>query len=78
MYSAIKGVYENGKVKFLEPVPDVKGKSDILITFLNSDKKDELKKRIPGGLLQLDYLKGKKLSIPDDFNDPISDLEDYM
>ncbi|MBU0696410.1 MAG: hypothetical protein KKE39_07765 [Bacteroidetes bacterium] len=78
MYTAIKGVYENGKVKFLEPVPDIKGKSEILITFLNPNEQEEVKKRIPGGLLQLDYLKDVKLSIPDDFNDALSDFKDYM
>lgn len=77
MYTAIKGVYENGEVKFSEPVPDI-DKSEVLITFLNSRENNQKPKRKLGGLLDLPHLKGKNLSIPDDFNAPLNDLKDYM
>lgn len=79
MYTAIKGIYENGEIKLLEPAPEI-WKSEILVTFLNSDidtsKKEIIRK--PGGLLELSHLKGKKLSIPNDFNASLEDLKDYM
>ncbi|MEO5910183.1 MAG: hypothetical protein ABIP95_04805 [Pelobium sp.] len=77
MYTVIKGVYENGEVKFLEPAPDI-DKSEVLITFLNSNEKNQIPKRKLGGLLDLQHLKGKNLSIPDDFNAPLDDLKNYM
>ncbi|WP_373512511.1 hypothetical protein [Persicitalea sp.] len=78
MYTAIKGIYENGVLTFLEPVPDVY-KSEVLVTFLSEKQPSSSPQdRVPGGLLRLDHLKGKTLSLPDDFNDPLDDLEDYM
>lgn len=69
MYTAIKGIYENGKLTLLEPAPDVE-KADVLVTFLKETKTSIPKKRrILGGL------RGK---IPDDFNEPLDDLKDYM
>ncbi len=41
------------------------------ITFLTEDNENTVGKRIPGGL------KGK-VSLPDDFNEPLDDLNDYM
>jgi hypothetical protein len=44
----------------------------VIITFLTEDIKNSgIQKRVPGGL------KGK-VAIPDDFNDPLDDLKDYM
>ncbi|MHA4894165.1 hypothetical protein ACXZ1K_05380 [Pedobacter sp. PWIIR3] len=77
MYTALKGVYENGVLTLLEPAPAVK-RSEVLVTFLSEAKVTTEAFRQPGGLLRLGKLKGKKLSIPDDFNDPIDDLKDYM
>jgi predicted DNA-binding antitoxin AbrB/MazE fold protein len=38
MLTTIKGIYEDGIIKPLEKV-DVKGKAEVIITFLNSAKK---------------------------------------
>ena len=77
MYTAIRGIYENGKIQLLEPVPS-NDKAEILITFLNDKQNDFIPQRKLGGLLDLPHLKGKDLSIPDDFNDPLDDLKDLM
>ena len=77
MYSAVKGIYENGTLRLLEPAPDV-NKSEVLVMFLTEFKAGLKAVRQPGGLLRLSKLKGETLAIPDDFNDPIDDLKDYM
>jgi Protein of unknown function DUF104 len=76
MYTAIKGIYENGVLTLLEPVPNLE-KSEVLVTFLN-DVKPISQKRVPGGLLRLAHLEGKIMSIPDNFNEPLDDLFDDM
>ena len=68
MYTALKGIYENGVLKLLEPAPDV-SRSEVLVTFLCEPKAESETDRQPGGLLRLRNLKGKKLSISDDFNE---------
>lgn len=70
MLTAIKGYYEKGKIVMKE-VPPVQSKTDVIITFLTEDNERTANKRIPGGL------KGK-VSLPDDFNEPLDDLKDYM
>lgn len=78
MYTAIKGIYENGVLTLLEPAPNLE-KSEVLVTFLNVEKpKSVTHKRVPGSLVRLGSLEGKNYSIPDDFNEPIDDLKDYM
>lgn len=76
MYTAIKGIYENGVLTLLEPAPNLE-KSDVLVTFL-METKPILQKRVPGSLKKLGELEGKHYSIPDDFNEPLDDLKDYM
>lgn len=71
MLTTIEGVYENGRVIFNE-MPPVKKKSKIFITFLeDTEVATNLKKR-PFGTL-----KGT-ITVPDDFNEPLDDLKDYM
>lgn len=70
MLTAIKGYYDKGKIIMNEAAP-VKSKTDVIITFLTKDDEAKPAKRIPGGL------KGK-VSLPDDFNEPLDDLKDYM
>ena len=77
MYTAIKGIYENGVLRLLEPVPDIK-RAEVVVTFLREDVINAQKARKPGGLLRLKKNKGKRLDIPVDFNDPIDELKDYM
>jgi hypothetical protein len=69
MLTTVKGYYEKGKITLKEKAP-VQKKTDVIVTFLTEDQPPILK-RIPGAL------KGK-ISIPDDFNDPLDDLKDYM
>ena len=76
MYTAIKGIYENGVLTLLEPAPNLE-KSEVLITFLNEEKPVS-QKRVPGSLKRLGELEGKHYSIPEDFNEPLDDLKDYM
>lgn len=68
MLTAIKGYYEKGKIVLKEEAP-VKSKTDVIITFLTEDSSATAGKRIPGGL------KGK-VSLSDDFNEPLDDLKD--
>ena len=71
MLPAVKGYYENGKI-VLQEEPPVTEKTEVVVTFLTEKIENIISsKRIPGGL------KGK-VSIPDDFNEPLDDLKDYM
>lgn len=70
MLTAIEGYYENGAIVLKEEAP-VKAKTDVIVTFLTEDRISTIGKRIPGGL------KGK-IFIPDDFDEPLDDLKDYM
>lgn len=72
MLTTVKGYYEQGRVVLSEEAP-VSGRVEVIVTFL-SDEPSSInsgKKRMPGGL------KGK-VTIPDDFNEPLDDLKDYM
>ena len=71
MFPTVKGYYENGKI-ILKEEPPVSEKTEVMVTFLTEKKENgETQKRIPGGL------KGK-VALPDDFNEPLEDLKDYM
>jgi hypothetical protein len=70
MLTTIKGYYENGQITLAEKPPIVE-KTEVMITFLESSPAATKILRTPGGL------KGK-VSLPDNFNDPIDDLKDYM
>lgn len=70
MLTAIKGYYDNGKVVLKED-PLLTKKTEVIVTFLTEEKKTEPKKR------KLGLLQGQA-SIPDDFNEPLDDLKDYI
>ncbi|GAB2700253.1 hypothetical protein GCM10027037_26250 [Mucilaginibacter koreensis] len=70
MLTAIKGVYDNGKIILDEKAP-VEFKTEVIVTFLVEENKPKRVKGKPGGL-------AGRISIPDDFNDPLDDLKDYM
>lgn len=74
MYTAIKGIYENGKITFTEE-PPVKTKAEVVITFLA--EQDKAIKEVPNKKVTLGLLEGK-IKLSEDFNDPIDDLEEYM
>lgn len=71
MYTAIKGTFENGQVKLEEPAPTLE-KTKVVVMFL-PDKDDEQKQGV-----RIGSLANKGYSIPDDFNEPLDDLKDYM
>lgn len=66
MYQTVKGIYENGVLTLLEPAP-IHEKSEVMVTFISSEKSKTLKPRVPGGLKHLGG------SIPDDFNDSMEE-----
>lgn len=68
MYTAIKGIYENGVLTMTETPPKIK-KSEVVILFMNDSD-------TPKGV-KLGSLEGK-YSIPEDFNEPLEDLKEYM
>jgi hypothetical protein len=67
---SVKGYYEKGHV-FFNDEPQISGRTEVIITFLSDEKNERKAARVPGGL-------AGKVGIPDDFNDPIEDLKDYM
>ena len=73
MLTTIKGVYDNGTITFAEN-PPVKTRSEVIVTFL-TDKETEQ----TSGKNQIRFggLEGK-IIIPDDFDEPLDDLKDYM
>ena len=73
MFTTIKGFYDQGKVTLSED-PPVKTKSDVFVTFLHTEEKTvkKGKQKIILGMLE------GKINLPDDFNDPLDDLKDYM
>jgi len=68
MLTAVKGYYEEGKI-VLEEEPPVTSKTEVIVTFLTREE-SPVKKRVPGAL------KGK-ISLPDDFDEPLDDLKSY-
>jgi len=69
MLIAISGTYENGQVT-LDEQPPVQTKAKVVVTFLEETPVDTKERR-------LGSLKGK-ISPPDDFNEPLDDLKEYM
>ncbi len=67
--TTIKGTYCNGKIE-LDEIPPFNKKAKVMVTFLEEDEAI-YKKR------ELGSLRGK-ISVPDNFNEPLDDLKDYM
>lgn len=70
MLTAIKSYYENGKIILSEEAP-VKEKTEVMVTFPTEERQEMLPKRKLG-------ISEDKLTTPDDFNEPLEDLKDYM
>ena len=70
MLTTIKGYYEEGKVVF-EEMPQVTEKTEVLVTFLPFT---ENKGR---GKIRLGTLEGR-ITVPEDFNEPLDELKEYM
>jgi len=77
MYTAIQGTYENGMLS-LNETPPITKKIKVLVTFLEEIDTQSLPKRTPGSLKRLGEAEGKQYRLPDDFNEPLEDLKDYM
>ncbi|WP_428356521.1 hypothetical protein [Methyloprofundus sp.] len=74
MYAAIQGTHENGEIT-LEEIPPTTKKSKVVIMFIEEkieNKLDQHKGVKIGGLA------GKGYKIPDDFNEPLDDLNEYL
>ena len=72
MLTTVKGVYDNGKITLSEEPLITEKKADVIVTFLTGQQNISLtSKRVLGGL-------EGRLSAPDDFNEPLEDLKDYM
>lgn len=69
MLATVKGYYEKGQIILKEKAP-VESKTEVIVTFL-TDEKSQVSKRIPGAF-------EGKISLPDDFNEPLDELKDYM
>ena len=74
MYTAIKGTYENGKV-ILEESPPTQQKTKVLVMFLADEEKPPI---ILHKGVRLGSLVGQGYNIPNDFNEPLDDLREYM
>jgi Protein of unknown function (DUF2281) len=72
MLTTIKGIYDHGQITLTEQ-PPVDTKADVIVTFLPEDKAKSFpfRKRLFGGL-------EGKLKLPDDFNEPLDEMKDYM
>jgi len=68
--TTVRGYYDHGKIVLSEDV-SVAEKTEVIVTFLNEVSEKRKSLRIPGGL------KGK-VTLPDNFNEPLDDLKDYM
>jgi len=70
MLTIIKGYYDKGKI-VLEENPPVKNKTEVMVTFLTDKTNKSTTIRKLGGL-------EGKVKLPDDFNEPLDDMKDYM
>ncbi|WP_232563457.1 hypothetical protein [Spirosoma oryzicola] len=74
MYKAIEGIYENGNLTLTELPPTMK-KSKVVVLFMEEQEWQKTSGDHKG--VKLGSLAGQ-YSIPDNFNDPLDDLSDYM
>ena len=73
MYTAVKGICENGVLKFTETPPSVR-KSEVVVLFMDEQHENELLDKKPKLGVVLGSLANKGLKLPDDFNDPLEDF----
>lgn len=70
MWTGVEGYYENGKVTLKESPPFAEG-TEVVVMFPSKANNVISKKR------KLGLLEGK-ITVADDFDEPIEDLKDYM
>ncbi|HBK82748.1 MAG TPA: hypothetical protein DDZ41_03990 [Flavobacterium sp.] len=73
MYTAINAIYENGKIILQEPSPTTE-KTRVIVMFID----EELNKTKQSKGVTIGSLAGKGYRIPDNFNEPLADLSEYM
>ncbi len=71
MLQAIKGYYEDGNI-VLEEQPPVNKKTAVIVTFIEEQKNVRKK----GGVI-IGGFEGM-ITVPDDFDEPLEDLKEYM
>ena len=74
MYAAIKAIYENGQIIFSEK-PPTNEKTNVIVMFIKEEP-ENIENHHKG--VKIGSLAGKGYSIPDDFNEPLDDLNEYM
>lgn len=72
MLTTLSGTYRNGTI-ILDEVPPINHDVPVIVTFLEDDKRQ----KATGKGVRLGSWNGK-YSLPDDFNEPLDDLADYM
>lgn len=72
MLTSVKGTYDQGKITLAEE-PPVTSKAEVIITFLTQ----ETPKPVTPRKIILGLLEGKA-KLPDDFDEPMEDLKEYM
>jgi len=71
MLTTIKGYYDHGQI-VLEETPPIKSKTEVMVTFLTDiSPVNKTAKRTLGGL-------EGKVNLPDNFNEPLDDLNKYI
>lgn len=69
MLTTVKGTFKNGQIT-LEKKPDIEEEVQVIITFLEK-REIQKSKRIIGSMKGL-------FKVPEDFDEPLDDLKDYM
>ncbi|MCF2446173.1 hypothetical protein L0657_19605 [Dyadobacter sp. CY345] len=77
MYTSISGIYENGILTLAE-TPPTKKKSKVVVLFLEELDQPANLRREPGGLLRLKNPQQKEMALPENFNDSLDELSEYM
>ena len=81
MYTVVKGTFENGQIILEEPAPTAE-KTNVVVMFLAEEiiegESNKNGVRQMASLKKLGELQGRTFNIPDDFNDPLDDLKDYI
>lgn len=76
MYTAVNGIYEDGQLVLTERPPTTR-KTRVVVLFLDEKAAIDGLSKEPAKGVRLGSLEGK-YSVPDNFNDPLEDLSEYM
>ncbi|GGB93442.1 MULTISPECIES: DUF2281 domain-containing protein [Dyadobacter] len=73
MLTTVKGTYRNGKVTLEEPLPV--SFANVIVTVLEDETSEHKSVALPKR--KFGIMKGS-VKLPDDFNDPLDDLNEYL